>query len=172
MLVTGAGPIGPLAALFAMRVAEEDPCHRPGRRRAQPVLVGDLGAIYHDEPLDRIEERFDVVMECTGDVDLMMVAGVTNPNGIIWLAGVTDDGREVRVSSDLARRLVLENRTVFGTVNANRRIMRRLPGVGPRRTNPGWGGWQSTGPARPIRRGVCPEADDVKTVIQFPDAAP
>ena len=35
VLVTGAGPIGLLAALFAMRVAEEVPCHRPGRRRAQ-----------------------------------------------------------------------------------------------------------------------------------------
>ena len=97
---------------------------------------------------------------------------MTNPNGIICLAGVTDDGREVRVSSDLARRLVLENRTVFGTVNANRRIMRRLPGVGPSEPILAGAAGQSTGPARPIRRGVCPEPDDVKTVIQFPDAAP
>ena len=43
-----------------------------GPTTGPPGLVGDLGAIYHNEPLDRIEERFDVVMECTGDVDLMM----------------------------------------------------------------------------------------------------
>ena len=49
----------------------------------KPGLAGDLGAHHHNEPLDRIQEWFDVVMECTGDVDLMMaVAGVTNPNGI------------------------------------------------------------------------------------------
>ena len=84
MLVTGAGPIGLLAALFAMRVAEEVHVIDRADDGPKPGLVGDLGAIYHDEPLDRIEERFDVVMECTGDVDLMMaVAGVTNPNGII-----------------------------------------------------------------------------------------
>ena len=173
VLVTGAGPIGLLAALFAARVAQE--VHVLDRADAgpKPGLVGDLGAVYHNESLDRIEERFDVVMECTGDVDLMMaVAGVTNPNGIICLAGVTDERREVRVSSDLARGLVLENQTVFGTVNANRRhyeeAARVLAGA-----NQSWLGRlvNRRVPLGRFAEAYAREPDDVKTVIQFPDAA-
>ncbi|HEU5113073.1 MAG TPA: glucose 1-dehydrogenase, partial [Acidimicrobiia bacterium] len=122
VLVTGAGPIGLLAALFATRVADEIHVLDRAANGPKPGLVGDLGAVYHDESLDRIGGGFDVVLECTGDPDLMMsVPGVTNPNGIVCLAGVADEGRELSVGSDLVRSLVLENQTVFGTVNANRR---------------------------------------------------
>lgn len=173
VLVTGAGPIGLLAALFATRVAHEVHVFDRADDGPKPGLVDDLGAVYHNESLDLIEERFDVVMECTGDADLMMaVAGVTNPNGIICLAGVADEGQEVRVSSDLARGLVLENRTVFGTVNANRRHYEEAVRV-LAEANQSWLGRLVN---RQVSLGRFAEAyvrepDDVKTVIQFPDAA-
>ena len=171
VLVTGAGPIGLLAALFATRVADEVHVLDRAENGPKPSLVRDLGALYHNESLDRIGERFDVVMECTGDADLMLaVAGVTNPNGIICLAGVTDEGREVRLSSDLVRGLVLENRTVFGTVNANRRHYEEAARV-LAEANQSWLGRLVNRRVPLVRfaEAYAREPDDVKTVIQFPD---
>jgi glucose 1-dehydrogenase len=173
VLVTGAGPIGLLATLFATRIGQKIHVLDRASDGPKPDLVRDLGAMYHNNGLDRIGEQYDVVLECTGDADLMMaVAGVTKPNGIVCLAGVTDEGHQVTVASDLARGIVLENRTVFGTVNANRRHYEeaaRVLGQADR----SWLGrlvnrqvslddWKEAYTRRP---------DDVKTVIQFPDAA-
>jgi threonine dehydrogenase-like Zn-dependent dehydrogenase len=83
-------------------------------------LARGLGATYHHEGLESIDERFDVIVECTGDVGLMMEAPrMARPNGIVCLAGVADEGSTA--NAGYARDMVLENRVVFGTVNANRR---------------------------------------------------
>ena len=172
VLVTGAGPIGLLAVLFATRNADEVHVLDRVHDGPKPGLVHDLGAVYHNESLEVIGERFDVVMECTGDADLMMaVSGVTNTNGIICLVGVTDEGREVRVSSDLARGLVLENRTVFGTVNANRRHYEEAARV-LAEASQSWLGRlvNRRVPLGRFAEAYAREPDDVKTVIQFPDA--
>jgi threonine dehydrogenase-like Zn-dependent dehydrogenase len=101
----------------------------------------------------------------------MAVSGVTNTNGIICLVGVTDEGREVRVSSDLARGLVLENRTVFGTVNANRRHYEEAARV-LAEASQSWLGRlvNRRVPLGRFAEAYAREPDDVKTVIQFPDA--
>ena len=118
-------------------------------------------------------EEYDVVVECTGDANLMVaVAGVTKPNGIVCFAGVTDEGHQVTVASDIARAMVLENRIVFGTVNANRRHYEEAARV-LARADESWLGrlvnrrvslddWEEAYTRQP---------DDVKTVIEFPDAA-
>lgn len=113
------------------------------------------------------------MVECTGDADLMAaVPGVTKPNGIVCFAGVTDEGRQVTVASDIARAMVLENRIVFGTVNANRRHYEEAARV-LARTDESWlrrmvnrrvslDDWEEAYTRQP---------GDVKTVIEFPDAA-
>jgi threonine dehydrogenase-like Zn-dependent dehydrogenase len=119
-LVTGAGPIGLLAALFALDLCEQVHVLDRATDGPKPGLVGDLGATYHHDGLEAIDERFDVVFECTGDVGMMMQASrVTRPNGIVCLAGVADEGTSS--SAAFARDMVLQNRVIFGTVNANRR---------------------------------------------------
>ena len=119
-LITGAGPIGLLAALFATAHCEEVHVLDRAADGPKPELVGDLGATYHHEGLARIDQRFDVVLECTGAIELMMeTPAMTRPNGIVCLAGVGDEGTSAVAS--FAREMVLGNRTMFGTVNANRR---------------------------------------------------
>ncbi|MGH3649109.1 MAG: glucose 1-dehydrogenase [Acidimicrobiia bacterium] len=121
VLVTGAGPIGLLAALFATRHSDEVHVLDQVTEGPKPDLVRDLGATYHTEGLDEIEEGVDVVVECTGDAELAVsVMGHTARNGIVCLTGVSGPGPQL-VARSLARGLVLENDTVFGTVNANRR---------------------------------------------------
>jgi threonine dehydrogenase-like Zn-dependent dehydrogenase len=119
-LVTGAGPIGLLAALFAIDHCEEVHVLDRASDGPKPTLARGLGATYHHEGLESIDERFDVIVECTGDVGLMMEAPrMARPNGIVCLAGVADEGSTA--NAGYARDMVLENRVVFGTVNANRR---------------------------------------------------
>jgi threonine dehydrogenase-like Zn-dependent dehydrogenase len=119
-LVTGAGPIGLLAALFAVGHCEQVHVLDRAAVGPKPGLVGDLGAVYHHGGLAEINESFDVILECTGDTELMMkVPAMTQPNGIVCLAGVADEGSSA--TAGFAREVVLENRVIFGTVNANRR---------------------------------------------------
>jgi threonine dehydrogenase-like Zn-dependent dehydrogenase len=119
-LVTGAGPIGLLAALFA--VAHSEQVHVLDRTDdgPKPALVAQLDATYHHDGLAAIDERFDVILECTGDAELMMeTPTLLRPNGIVCLLGVADEGS--MGEAVFARDMVLENQTMFGTVNANRR---------------------------------------------------
>ncbi|MGH8947771.1 MAG: alcohol dehydrogenase catalytic domain-containing protein, partial [Acidimicrobiia bacterium] len=169
VLVTGAGPIGLLASLFATRVCGEVHVLDRATDGPKPGLVQDLGAVYHNEDLDRLGVQYDVVVECTGDIELIVaVPTVTRPNGIVCLAGVTDEGHQVTVNSDLARNLVLENRTVFGSVNANRRHYEEAARV-LAQTDQSWLG-RLVNRRVPIERwdeAYSRQPDDVKTVIEF-----
>ncbi len=168
MLVTGAGPIGLLATLFATRLGGEVHVLDRASDGPKPDLVRDLGAVYHEDG-DSMGEDYDVVVECTGDANLMVaVAGVTKPNGIVCLAGVTDEGHQVTVASDIARAMVLENRIVFGTVNANRRHYEEAARMLARSDQ----SWLERVVNRRVsledwKEAYTPQPDDVKTVIEF-----
>jgi threonine dehydrogenase-like Zn-dependent dehydrogenase len=121
-LVTGAGPIGLLAALLArQRGLEVDVLDRVADG-PKPQLVADLGAAYHYQGLDAIKTHPDVVLECTGVPELVFeVMRRTSPGGVACLTGVSSGGRKIAVDfGALNKSIVLENDVVFGTVNANR----------------------------------------------------
>jgi len=88
---------------------------------AKPELARALGAIYHVGDLGEL--RPDIVIECTGAGSVVLDAmGRTAPGGIVCLAGVSSGGHKIHFDvGDLNRNMVLENDTVFGSVNANRR---------------------------------------------------
>jgi threonine dehydrogenase-like Zn-dependent dehydrogenase len=121
-LVTGAGPIGLLAALFARQRGLAVTVVDRVTEGPKPGLVRDLGAAYHVGPIEELAESADVVLECTGAAALLFAAiERARPNGIVCLTGVSSRGRLLRVdAAALNRELVLENNVVFGTVNANR----------------------------------------------------
>jgi threonine dehydrogenase-like Zn-dependent dehydrogenase len=122
VLVTGAGPIGLLAAMFAVQRGLETHVVDLVREGVKPDLVERLGARYHVGLDDGVPD-VDVVVECTGAGELVLeVMRHTSPGGIVCLTGVSPAGRTVEVDAGaLNRELVLENDVVFGTVNANRR---------------------------------------------------
>lgn len=125
VLVTGAGPIGLLAALLGVQRGLD--VHVLDRVTAgpKPRLVADLGATYHHADMAEVADalRPDIVIEATG-VDRLVFDAMahTAPYGIVCLTGVSSAGRTVTTDlGGLNRDLVLENDVVIGSVNANLR---------------------------------------------------
>ncbi|HKH18668.1 MAG TPA: glucose 1-dehydrogenase [Solirubrobacteraceae bacterium] len=123
VLVTGAGPIGLLAALLARRRGYELTVLDLATEGPKPELVHDLGGSYHSGPVKDVDPPPDIVVEATGVSQVVLDAMSHNaPNGVVCLTGISSGGHEIGLDAgDLNRRIVLENDLVFGSVNANRR---------------------------------------------------
>jgi threonine dehydrogenase-like Zn-dependent dehydrogenase len=122
VLVTGAGPIGLLAALLGVQRGLDVHVLDQVTEGLKPDLVAALGATYHHGTVSDTGLTPDVIVECTGVGQLIFdVMDASGNNGIVCLTGVSST-RELSVDVGLLnRRLVLENDVVFGSVNANRR---------------------------------------------------
>ena len=123
LLVTGAGPIGLLAALMGMQRDLDVHVFDHNKGGPKEALVRDLGGTYHSDPASLERLAPDILMECTGAVALIGAClGATAAAGIVCLTGVTEPGKVFDVDiGRLNRTMVLDNDVVFGTVNANRR---------------------------------------------------
>ena len=122
-LITGAGPIGLLAALLAVQRGLEVHVLDRVTEGPKPALVADLGGTYHTGGVVEAYKDPDVVIECTGVGQVVLdTIGNLAPGGIVCLAGVAGAGRPLSIDAGaLNRELVLENDVVVGSVNANRR---------------------------------------------------
>jgi len=121
VLVTGAGPVGLLAALMGARRGLEVHVFDHNSDGPKPRLVHELGGVHHGD-LDHLDAiRPDIVMECTGAATVVRdVLGRTAPGGIVCLLSVTAS-RKMEIDIGLLNRTtVLDNDAMFGAVNANR----------------------------------------------------
>jgi threonine dehydrogenase-like Zn-dependent dehydrogenase len=123
VLVTGAGPIGLLAAMMARQRGLEVDVVDILADGPKPQLVRDLGGRYHAEGVKSVDRVPSIALECTGVPQLVFdMMQVTTPGGIVCLTGVSSGGRMISIDlGSLNRSMVLENDVVFGSVNANRR---------------------------------------------------
>lgn len=172
VLVTGAGPIGLLAALLGVQRGLEVHVYDRVVSGPKPELVRDLGATYHGGLLEAAAAGSDIVIECTGVPQLVFEAmRATRRGGIVCLTGVSSGGRELSVDmAALNRSLVLENDVVFGSVNANRRHYEAAVNAMTAADQH----WLSRLITRRVPLSRWREAferrgDDVKTVIEFAD---
>ena len=128
VLVTGAGPIGLLGALFGKQRGLDVHVLDLVTEGPKPRLVADLGATFHSTGIDELaaELRPDVVIEATGVGQVVFGAlSGTAAYGIVCLTGVSPVGRELDVDAgSVNRSIVLENDAVVGSVNANLRHWR------------------------------------------------
>ncbi len=170
VLVTGAGPVGLMAALIGVQLGLDVHVLDRVTSGPKPELVRDLGATYHAGSIESAAEGADVVVECTGASSLVFAAmGLTTHSGIVCLTGLSSGGRLLEVDvAQLNRRMVLENDVVFGSVNANRRhyeaAVRALAGADHE--------WLQRVITRRLpperwREALAPDPDGVKTVIEF-----
>ncbi|MDC4228020.1 MAG: glucose 1-dehydrogenase [Candidatus Manganitrophus sp.] len=170
-LVTGAGPIGLLAA-FRLSLHELE-VHVLDRAEGgpKPELVRALGATYHTgSVLDLLFEP-DIIVECTGAGPVIADSiHQVGEGGILCLAGVGSGGIATRAVGDVAAGAVLKNNVIVGSVNANKRHWYKASKALARADRK----WLS----RLITRREKPEhfnqalerkPDDIKVVIQFSD---
>jgi len=125
VLVTGAGPIGLLAAMLGCQRGLDVHVLDLAESGPKPQLVADLGATYHCDGLEAAVGSLgepDVIVETTGAGPLVIGAMThTSAYGVVCLTGVSSPGRRIEVDAgDVNRDIVLQNDVVFGSVNAGR----------------------------------------------------
>jgi threonine dehydrogenase-like Zn-dependent dehydrogenase len=125
VLVTGAGPIGLLAALLGMQRGLRVHVLDRADDGPKPALVRALGATYHTGSVSAAcrDSEPDIVLECTGVPEIVVEAVAhTAPDAVTCLLGVSPTGRSLAVDvGSLNNELVLQNDVVLGSVNANHR---------------------------------------------------
>ncbi|MGH3488539.1 MAG: glucose 1-dehydrogenase [Actinopolymorphaceae bacterium] len=122
-LITGAGPIGLLAALMAVQRGLDVHVLDLSDAEPKPQLVADLGATFHSGDVRDVDVEPDVIIECTGHGPLVFeLPDIAPPNAVICLTGLSSGTREVSMALDpVNKEMVLENTVLFGSVNAARR---------------------------------------------------
>ena len=167
-LVTGAGPVGLLAALLGVQRGLEMHVLDRVRDGAKPELARALGATYHAGDLGKLKP--DIVIECTGAGSVVLDGiGRAAPDGVVCLAGVSSGGHKIKFDiGDLNRDMVLENHVVFGSVNANRRHYRAAAAT-LAKADKDWLGRLITRrvPLERWREAFEPRPDDIKVLVDF-----
>lgn len=182
-LVTGAGPIGLLAALalrqrgYEVWVVDRRPASSPKAR-----LVQEVGAHYVQDGATPFEPSapaggFGFAVEATGYAPLLFRAlGTLGRNGLLVLTGVTSGHHPVTVDANvLNAHTVLENHVLVGSVNAARKHyeaaltdladwQQRWPGLAARLIT-------SRHPLDRFQDALGKGEDDIKVVIEVEAAA-
>jgi threonine dehydrogenase-like Zn-dependent dehydrogenase len=171
VLVTGAGPIGLLAALrLSVRNLQVHVLDR-AESGPKPQLVRDLGATYHTGSVLDLGFNPDIIIECTG-VGSVIADSLkqVNAGGIICLTGVGAGGVAERSTADMAAAVVLKNNVVVGSVNANKRHWYRA-GQNLANSDREWLNRLITRREKPenFQQALVRQPDDIKVVIQFSD---
>ncbi len=168
-VVTGAGPIGLLAAMIGVQRGLEVHVIDQMTDGPKPDLVRRLGAHYHTGPVAEACDKPDAIIECTGVSSLVLDAiEHVGPGGVVCLTGVSAAGRAIEVDEGALNRLmVLANETVVGSVNANRRHYEEAAAALAKADR----GWLSGVVSRKVpladwEQALARRADDVKVVVE------
>jgi threonine dehydrogenase-like Zn-dependent dehydrogenase len=120
VLVTGAGPVGLMAAMMGVQRGLEVHVRDRDEDGLKPDLVRALGAKYF---VKEGEDAYDVAIECTGaPAAIADAVRRLARNGICCLTGLSPAPSGVTLEvAPWNQDMVLKNQVVFGSVNANRR---------------------------------------------------
>ncbi len=128
-LVLGAGPLGLLAvACFRQQGISTYGLDIVPESSPKARIIKDFEAHYIDGrelALEQLPDRIgspDVIFEATGNSTVMFQAMLAlGKNGVLCLAGLAAKAKPLPAETDaLLSGLVLDNKTVFGTVSSNR----------------------------------------------------
>jgi len=171
VLVTGAGPIGLLAALrLSVRNLQVHVLDRV-ETGLRPELVSALGATYHTGSVMDLPFEPDVIVECTG-VGSVIADSIHKvaAGGIICLTGIGAGGTGYGAVADTAAAVVLKNNVLVGSVNANKRHWYKA-GQNLAGADREWLSRLITRRVKPenFEQALNREPDDMKVIIQFSD---
>lgn len=174
LLVTGAGPIGLLAAVLGTQRGLDVHVLDRVADGPKPNLVKDLGATYHHTSVSDVANhiRPDIVLEATGVGQIVLdTLAATASFGIVCLTGVSSGTHALTIdASTLNREIVLENHSIVGSVNANRRHY-ELAAHALVSADQDWLDRLITRrvPLRDFEKAFQREQDDVKVVLELQD---
>jgi len=170
VLVTGAGPIGLLAALLARQRGYELTVLDLAKEGPKPELVRALGGTYHSGAVTDLDPPPDIIVEATGVSQVVLDAMChTGANGVVCLTGISSGGHEIGLDAGvLNRTIVLENDLVFGSVNANKRHY-EAAAKALARADQGWLGRLITRrvPLERWREALTRDEHDIKVVVEL-----
>jgi threonine dehydrogenase-like Zn-dependent dehydrogenase len=123
VLITGAGPIGLLAALLGKQRGMDVHVLDRAESGPKPELVRSLGGTYHTGSVMDLPFDPDVAIECTGVGPVINdIIQKVGSGGIVCLTGVGAGGpASALITANVATDAVLRNKVVVGSVNANKR---------------------------------------------------
>ena len=172
VLVTGAGPIGLLAAGIGVQRGME--VHVLDRVTSGPKvdLVKMVGAEYHSTSVANLDFEPDMIIECTG-VGQVIAESIqkVGAGGAVCLTGVGKGGAAAGAAiADVAASAVLRNNVIVGSVNANKRHWYKATEA-LARANRSVLESLITRRERPenFEKALEREPNDIKVVIQFSD---
>jgi threonine dehydrogenase-like Zn-dependent dehydrogenase len=172
VLVTGAGPIGLLAAAIGVGHGLEVHVLDRVTSGPKPALVKALGATYHSTSVASLGFEPDVIIECTG-VGQVIAESIqkVGAGGTVCLTGVGKGGAMTGAAiADVAAAAVLRNNVIVGSVNANKRHWYKASAA-LGRADRTWLERLITRREKPehFKQALEREPDDIKVVIQFSD---
>jgi threonine dehydrogenase-like Zn-dependent dehydrogenase len=170
-LITGAGPIGLLAALLGVQRGLDVHVLDRAETGPKPELVKALGATYHTGAAGDVGFEPDIVIEATGVPQLVVeTIDVLASGGVVCLTGIGSGvgTLEARSGDPLANEIVLQNKIIAGSVNANRRHYYKAAGA-LARADHDWLGRLITRrvPVDHFADALARQPDDIKAVIDF-----
>jgi threonine dehydrogenase-like Zn-dependent dehydrogenase len=173
VLVTGAGPIGLLAALVGKQHGLEVHVLDRAESGLKPELVRALGATYHSGSVADAGFEPDVIIECTGVGQVIndAIRGI-GAGGVVCLTGIGTGGSTTSPAvADVAAAAVLKNNVVVGSVNANKRHWHKAGEV-LAHADRAWLARLVTRrePPEAFERALHREPEDIKVVVQFAQA--
>ena len=171
VLVTGAGPIGLLAACGARLKGKEVHVLDRAESGLKPDLVRALGATYHCGSLLDVPVEPDAIIECTGVGSVIGDAfQKIGSGGTVCLTGVGGGGVSGYAVADTAAKVVLKNNVIVGSVNANKRHWYKASQA-LAQADRAWLGRLITRREKPedFEKALARTPDDIKVVIQFSD---
>jgi glucose 1-dehydrogenase len=169
-LITGAGPIGLLAALLGKQRGLDIHVLDRADSGTKPELVRSLGASYHTGTVAGIGFEPDVIVECTG-VGQVIADSIRSiaAGGTVCLTGIGTGGSTTGPgTADVAAGAVLRNNVIIGSVNANKRHWYKA-GEALARADRAWLARLVTRRERPndFARALQRTPEDIKVVVQF-----
>jgi glucose 1-dehydrogenase len=173
VLVTGAGPIGLLAALIGKQEGLDVHVLDRMTSGAKPDLVKALGATYHSTSVAKLDFEPDIIIECTGVGQVIAESMIkVGSGGIVCLTGVGRGTAAVAPDTgSMGAAAVLRNNVIVGSVNANKRHWYKAGGV-LARADRKWLERLITRREKPenFKAALERQPDDIKVIIQFSEA--
>jgi glucose 1-dehydrogenase len=169
-LITGAGPVGLLAALIGMQEGLDVHVFDRNTSGPKPEAVKALGATYHSTSVSDVGFEPDITIECTGvgQVIAQTIHQVA-PGGVICLTGVGGGGAAPATpTADTAAAAVLRNIAIVGSVNANKRHWYKAARA-LARADRAWLARLITRRERPenFKEALVRQPGDIKVIVQF-----